>query len=62
MKKTTLEIIKEKVAIGQNIPTAVIEYNLEELPKEVQKDSFFGVKARFNSDLPKETVNLIYTM
>jgi len=64
MKKDTLEIIKGKAEFAKNIPTAVIEYNFEKLPrhKEVKNDSFFGVKARFNSDVNKDTAQVVYTM
>ena len=62
MKKEIIEIIKEKVNAGKAIATAVIEYNFE-LPKDkdIKKDSFYGVKARFNPDMPEDTANLTYT-
>jgi len=63
MKKEIIDIIKQKVAAGKNIQTAVIEYNFE-LPvnKDIKKDSFYGVKARFNDNVAKDTAQLIYTM
>ena len=63
MKKEILGEIQKKVAVGGNIPTAVIEYNFE-LPKDmnIKKDSFYGVKARFNPKVKEGECNLIYTM
>ena len=64
MKKTNLELIQEKAEMGRNIPTALLQYNFDELPEheEVKEDSFFGVRAKFNPSMPKDTVNLTYTM
>jgi len=64
MKKTNLEQINEKVELGKKIQNAVIEYNFDELPldENIEKENFFGVKARINNSLPKNTCNLTYTM
>jgi len=63
MKREIIDIINERVQFGKDIPTAVIEYNFK-LPKdkEITKDSFFGVKAKFNPDAPQDTAQLTYTM
>jgi len=63
MKKEIIDIIKEKVAVGKNIPTAKIEYNFE-LPEDenITKESFFGVKAAYNENVPEGTAQLTYTM
>lgn len=64
MKKTNLELIQEKVEMGRNIPTALIQYNFKELPKhkEVKDDKFFGVNAKLNLNMKEDTINLTYTM
>lgn len=64
MKKTNLEKIKEIAQQAQGIKTAVIMYNFDELPehKEIKKDSFFGVTAKYLEECPANSVRLTYTM
>jgi len=63
MRKTTLEIIQERVTQAEGIKTAVIEYNFK-LPEhpEVTKDNFFGVEAKFLENVTPGTAMLTYTM
>ena len=49
-----IERIKKIVEDSKSFPNSYIEYN-GELPdvKGIEKDSFFGVKAVFNKNVPK---------
>jgi len=60
MKKTNLEKIKEEVKRSANFPNCTIEYNFDKLPKEVTKNSFFGVPAKFNKDKKRNTAGIIF--
>lgn len=64
MQKTTLEKIQERVSQAQGIKTAVIEYNFKELPDDenITPTSFYGVPAKFLSEVAPETATLTYTM
>ena len=59
MKKELIDIIKNAVAHCDGIPSAVIEYNFE-LPKhkDIKKDSFFGVKAKFEKNVKVGSVQV----
>ena len=56
MKKTPLEIITKLSEEAKAFPNAVIEYSFD-LPKAkgITSTSFFGVKAVYNRNVPKET-------
>ena len=57
-----LERIQQLAEKAKEIPNAVIEYNME-LPKDknIKPDSFYGVKAVFNKNVPKSVgCNIIY--
>jgi len=51
-----MEMIMKAVEESKKFPNPTIEYNFE-LPedKNVKPDSFFGVKAVFNKNIPKAT-------
>lgn len=53
MKISNLELIDKLVEESKNFPAPVIEYSFD-LPKKegITKDSFYGVKARFNPMVP----------
>ena len=54
-----LKVIKKTVATAKGLPNATIEYNIKELPKEVEKDNFFGVPAKYNGRRMINTLNVI---
>jgi hypothetical protein len=62
MRIEIIDKIKQAASQGKEIETSVIEYNCE-LPKhkDIKKDSFFGVKAKFNP-LVKNEIQLTYKM
>lgn len=62
MQKSNIEKIQDIVEHAKGIKTAMLEYNFEELPrhKEINNDSFYGVPAKFNKDVSKESVVLTY--
>jgi len=49
-----IERIKQLVEMAKDLPKAVIEYS-GELPdlKGIKEDSFYGVKAVYNKNVPK---------
>ena len=57
-----LKLIKQTVATAKELPNATIEYNLGELPehKEVKKDNFFGVPAKYDNGRQINTLNVIH--
>jgi len=60
----TIEIINSRVEHARTIPGAVIEYNFDELPKDknIKKDSFYGIPAKFNERTPKGNAMVTYKM
>lgn len=60
MKISSQDKIKRLVEEAKDFPNAVIEYSFE-LPKMkgVKKDSFMGVKAKYNSNVNPNTGAMI---
>ena len=55
-----LKLIKETVAKAKTLPNCKIEYNFNELPKEVKEDNFFGIEAIKNPKRTLNTINIVY--